>query len=82
MVVISLVFCHKKRCLGRSGWCENGSSRCGSVLHFSNHGEVSNRNPVGSLLVQVVVDSIDNDRHWMRQCSAELEVKVELPLTQ
>ena len=71
--------------LGSRVGCEDGSSRCDSTLQYScflHHAEVCDRNPVGRHLDQVVVDGVDNDRHWMRQYSAQLEVKVQLPLTQ
>ena len=69
--------------LGSRVGCEDGSSRCGSTLLFScflHHAEVCDRNPVGRQSDQVVVDGLDDDRHWIRQYSAKLEV--QLPLTQ
>ena len=75
MVVVSRVFCHTDRCLGSNGWREDGSSRCGlpPLNSYSYRAEVGARNPVRCQLDEVVVDGLDNDRHWMRQCKAELE---------
>lgn len=71
--------------LGSRVGCEDDSSRCGLTLQFScflHHAEVGDRNPVRRQLDQVVVDGVDDNRHWMRQYSAKLEVTVQLPLTQ
>ena len=81
MVVVYWVFRRKEIYQESRVGCEDGSSRCGSTLQFScflHHAEVCDRNPVGCQFGQVVVDGVDDDRHWMRQYSAELDVQLSL----
>ena len=49
---------------------------------FLHRAEVGARNPVPCQSDEVVVDGLDNDRHWMWQCEAELKGEVQLLLMQ
>ena len=49
---------------------------------FWLHAEASDGNPVQCWLDQVVTNGINDDRHWIGQCSSEHEVEVQLPLAQ